>query len=71
MSRRAIVKVAAGLKGALFVLVPLLIGAAVGVYLGSTYMLRDGMVVEKGPQVANSYPVDVLGVVESVSSSQI
>lgn len=47
MSRRAIVKVAAGLKGALFVLVPLLIGAAVGVYLGSTYMLRDGMVVEK------------------------
>lgn len=71
MSRRAIVKMAVGLRGALFVLVPLLIGVAAGVFLGSTYMLRDGMVVEKGPQVANSYPVEVLGIVESVGSSQI
>lgn len=73
MDRRTILNMAAPLTGALFVAVPFLIGIAAGVFLGSTYMLRDGSIVEKGPSwVANSpYHVTVLGIVESVGSSQI
>lgn len=73
MNRRSILNAATGLKNTLLFLVPLLIGLAAGVYLGSIYTLSNGSVAEEGADwVANSpYHVDVLGIVESVSSSRV
>lgn len=72
MNKRSNLISAASLKGALLVAAALLIGLAVGVFLGSAYALRGSVAEEGADWVANSpYHVDVLGIVEPVSSSRV